>query len=419
MPFTSGSRGTSRSRGPCTRRGLRRTIAVLAAVGLLAACDPPMPGDDPFYTDPVNLGGAPGTIIRERSSTFSLDLVNQTPRPGVSSRQLVYRTTGALGQPLAVSGTLLVPTSPWFIGPRPLVVYAPGTRGVGDDCAPSYTLSQGADYEGLFISTLLDQGWAVAVTDYEGLGMPGQHTYVVGQSEGRAMLDLARAALGTRAGGLRASSPIGLYGYSQGGGAAGWAAELEATYAPELDVRGTVAGGVPGDLARVGEFLDQSLFAAFAFMAAIGYDAAYPELDLEDYLNPRGEALLADAADTCLVSVDGIGTLFDTAFVSRADFTHTDPLADPAWQARFEENRLGQTRPAAPVFQFHGAIDEIVAFDQAAQVRDDWCDRGATVTWSVLPGEHVLGMVEGFPLAVPWPQARFANIPTIGNCWVG
>lgn len=394
-----------------------RALALAAAIALLAACDP-TPDKDAFYTAAVDLSGPPGTVIRERASTFTLDPVNHTPRPGVTARQLVYRTTGARGQAIAVSGTLLVPTTPWLLGNRPLVVYAPGTRGLGDECAPSYTLSQGTDYEGLFISALLDQGWAVAVTDYEGLGMPGQHTYVVGQSEGRAMLDLARAALSTRAGGLRSNSPVGIVGYSQGGGAAGWAAQLEATYAPELNVRGTVAGGIPSDLARVGEFLEGSPFAAFALMASIGFDAAYPELDLESFLNEEGQALLADAGDTCLVSVDGIATLLETALSSRHDYTHTDPLADPAWQARFAENRLGGVRPAAPVLQYHGIVDEIVEYDQAADLRRAWCNRGANVTWSVLPGEHLLAMVEGFPLVIPWLQARFAGLPTLGNCWL-
>ena len=50
-------------------------------------------------------------------------------------------------------------------------------------------------------------------------------------------------------------------------------------------------GGVPGDLAATAEFLDGSLAVAFALMAAIGLDAAYPELNLENYLNPRGQEL--------------------------------------------------------------------------------------------------------------------------------
>ena len=61
----------------------------------------------------------------------------------------------------------------------------------------------------LFIKAALDRGWAVAVSDYEGLGTPGQHTYVVGRSEGRAVLDMARAAQRLPGTGLTTSTPVG------------------------------------------------------------------------------------------------------------------------------------------------------------------------------------------------------------------
>ena len=40
----------------------------------------------------------------------------------------------------------------------------------------------------------LKAGYAVVRTDYEGLGTPGAHPYLIGASEGRAMLDMVRAA---------------------------------------------------------------------------------------------------------------------------------------------------------------------------------------------------------------------------------
>jgi hypothetical protein len=108
---------------------------------------------------------------------------------------VLYQSTDALGEPIAVSGTVLIPTAPWTgPGGRPLVSYAVGTRGLGDACAPSYTLSHGVDYEGSIIMSLIDEGWAVAVTDYQGSGTPGLHTYMVGPAEGHAVLDMARAA---------------------------------------------------------------------------------------------------------------------------------------------------------------------------------------------------------------------------------
>jgi Secretory lipase len=239
---------------------------------------------------------------------------------------------------------------------------------------------------------------------------------MVGPAQGHAVLDMARAAQRLPGTGLSASTPVGLMGYSQGGGGAGWAAELAASYAPELQVKGSAIGGVPGDLRATAEFLDGSAFVAFALMAALGLDAAYPELDLETYLNPRGQELVATSQDLCLVSVDGFGTLIDVAFSHIDDYVTTNPLDTSAWQDRLDQNRLGRARPSAPVFQYHALVDEIVPLGQAATLRRTWCNRGAHVTWTTLPGEHALGLVEGQVPAVNWLANRFAGAPAIGNC---
>jgi pimeloyl-ACP methyl ester carboxylesterase len=238
----------------------------------------------------------------------------------------------------------------------------------------------------------------------------------VGPAQGHAVLDMARAARNLDGAGISENSPIGLMGYSQGGGAATWAAELSSSYAPELDITAAVLGGVPADLMATAQFLDGSLALAFALMAAMGLDSAYPELNLESYLNERGEELSQTAHDVCLVSVDGVKTLINTAFRNIDDYTHTNPLEDPAWQARLAEQVPTGANIDFPVFQYHGIVDEIVPYRQARQFRRAMCNNGTTVTWTSLPGEHVLGMVEGFPLAVAYMQARFAGIPTWGNC---
>jgi Secretory lipase len=402
------------------RRAPARAVAVIAlAACMLAACAPPFPGDEPFYRPPSPLpAGEPGDVISSRSSRFTLDLIAKTPVPGVTARQVLYRSTDALDEPMAVSGTVLVPTAPWTgSGRRPLVSYAVGTRGLGDDCAPSYTLTQGADYEGLFIKSLLDQGWAVAVSDYQGLGTPGLHTYMVGPAQGHAVLDMARAAQRLDGTGLSTSTPVGLMGYSQGGSAAGWAAELAGSYAPELNVRGSAIGGVPGDLAATAEYLDGTAFVAFALMAALGLDAAYPDLDLESYLNARGQQLVETSQDLCLASVDGFGTLISVALTRFDDYTTTNPLDTPTWQARLEATRLGHAAPSAPVFQYHALADEIIPLQQAADLRRTWCNHGTDVTWTTLPlAEHALGLLQGQGPSLSWLADRFAARPTSGNC---
>ncbi len=402
-------------------RGVGRWAAVAATVlvlvGALGGCKK-NPTQDAFYTAAVDLSGANGSVVRSRTSTFTLDPAFTSQVPGTKAWQVVYRSTSATGAAMAVSGTVIVPTTPWVgIGSRPVVSYAVGTRGVGDACAPSYTLSQGADYEGAFISAALARGWAVAVSDYEGLGMPGTHTYVVGQSEGRAVLDMARAAQHLSGTGLSASSPVGIMGYSQGGGAAAWAAQLAPTYAPELNLKGVAAGGVPADLSEVADALDGTAFVSLALLASVGYDAAYPGLDLDQYLNDRGRDLMARAKTLCLVSFDGPKTLVDAAFTHIDDYVTTNPLSTPAWQARLAENRLGASAPSVPVFQFHALFDEMVAYPQALQLRNDWCAAGGNVTWSTFPvAEHVLGMVQGATPAMDFLSARFAGVPTVGTC---
>src|SRR5262249_45130266 len=157
---------------------------------------------------------------------------------------------------------------------------------------------------------------------------------------GKAVLDAARAAERLSGTGLSNANPVGVMGYSQGGTSAGWAAQLAPTYAPDLKLKGVVAGGVPADLSAVANFLDGGLAFAFALMAAVGYDAAYPGLNLDGYLNADGKALLANMQNICLVSVDGISGLVTTAFHHVSDYTTTNPLNTPQWQAKLNENKL-------------------------------------------------------------------------------
>ena len=107
---------------------------------------------------------------------------------------------------MAVTGTYFEPYNDWpGQGPRPLIVYGPGTQGQGDQCAPSRQFNQGIhwspwldiafNYEELFVATMVARGFAIVMTDYQGLGTPGLHTYVNRVAEGNAMLDAGRAAM--------------------------------------------------------------------------------------------------------------------------------------------------------------------------------------------------------------------------------
>ncbi len=398
--------------------GLAMAATALQGTAAAAPQDTSPPAEDPFYTPPAPLpAGAPGDVIRSRPAVFSMDPIGRSPYEGVTSWQVLYRSETVQGAPTAVSGMVLVPTKAWTgPGKRPLVSYAVGTRGLGDACAPSYTLTQGMDYEMFFVADALSRGWAVAVTDMEGLGTPGQHTYEVGGSQGKAVLNMARAAQRLPDAGL-GGSPVGLWGYSQGGTSSGWAAQLADSYAPELDIKGAFAGGVPADLLAVAKGLDGSPFVGLMFMAAVGYDTAYPELDLEKYLNDAGRELLKKAESLCLVSVDGIGTLAGTLFKKISDYTTSDPLETPQWQRRLAANKLGSTAPSVPVLQTQAVYDEIIPFAQADTLHKAWCAKGANLTWKTYTfAEHATGMLWSEPDAMAFLADRFAGKPVAGDC---
>jgi dipeptidyl aminopeptidase/acylaminoacyl peptidase len=162
---------------------------------------------------------------------------------GVRAWAVLYRSTGFDGQPAAVSGVILAPEDVAPAGGRPILAWAHGSRGLSDDCAPSH---EGVADLMPLAQPFMDMGYVVAATDYEGLGTPGPHPFLVGASEGRAVLDIARAA--GLLPGTEATTDVALLGHSQGGHAVLWASELASAYAFELQVVGTVAISPVGDL---------------------------------------------------------------------------------------------------------------------------------------------------------------------------
>ncbi|MGW2794532.1 lipase family protein [Streptomyces sp. NPDC001251] len=378
-----------------------RVAGAITAALLLSAATPTAFADD-------TATASPGDIVTQSPTEFH-------PLPGqwtnTRAWHVTYRSTTAKGAPNTVSGTVIVPND-GRTGPRPVVTYAVGTVGLGDSCAPSANFPYGTAVEATLINQVVQRGWAVAVTDYEGLGTPGDHTYTVGRAEGTAVLDAARAAERLGVPGVDANSPVGIMGYSQGGQASSWAAELHDSYAPDLKVKGTATGGVPADLMKVAASNDGGLGSGLIFMAAAGQDAAFPELNLNSYLNPAGKALVDYFKNNCVAVDTTVGS-----FKHITDLTVKNPLQQPDWQARLAESKLGTHRPDAPVYLYHGTVDELIPYAVGQQLRSDWCARGTNVEWHALPLlGHIGGVTVGGIPAANWLADRFAGRSTHPNC---
>lgn len=391
------------------RRARLAGLAVLACLALgTTACRPTAP----FYAVPDELPAQPGDVVRTTGVMLGKDTT-------VRGTAVMYRSTSATGTPIAVTGTVLIPRAAWAgPGPRPIVGFAPGTQGFGDRCAPSRTLADGTNYELANVKKLLDQGWVVAVTDYQNMGTPGDPTYIVKDAEAHALLDVVRAAQRIPSTGVTTTSPVGLIGFSQGGQAVSAAAEIEATYAPELDIRGVVAGGVPSDLSVVTANLDGdgpgNQFFTFLALAAVGLDTAYDDLGLEDYLTDEGKALLVEARSRQLCLFDGLPFLAGRHI---DELTTGDPLNQPAWQARIAQQQLGGVAPAVPALIYHGEIDQVIPYELGTRLRDAWCAKGAEVVFVSYPRvDHVVGINAGIGDGVAFLTDRFAGAPVTSSC---
>jgi dienelactone hydrolase len=369
---------------------------------------------DPFYTPPSPLPpGPPGTLIRSEATTVSM--LPGVPYPGTNAWRIMYRSTSATDQPIAVTGTLMVPQAAWTGGgPRPLVTYALGSHGMGEQCTPSIQFRQGAQFELGVITSYLSRGWAVVVTDYQRRPV---HTYVNSKASGQAVLDAARAAAQVGGSGLSPANPVGISGYSQGGNAAAAAAERQPSYAPELPVRGVAAGGVPADLVAVARAVDRDVLFGTVPMAVASLRSAYPELTL-DGLNATGQTAVDQVTRQCIAE-----TTTRWAFRSTTELTVGGRTIDqflaayPAWRTRIDEQRIGRLRPTAPVLLYQGLLDPWVPHAVTQQLAADWCGGGANVRFETyVIAEHFGGLVEAIPQVLNWLSARFAGTPATGNC---
>ncbi|QUH01845.1 triacylglycerol lipase [Saccharopolyspora erythraea] len=376
------------------------------------SASPALPDSDAFYVPPSPLpDGRVGDVIRSREVVAPL-------YPNATVRQIMYLSSNNAGEPVPVTGALLTPKG--TSGTRnPLVVVTPGTRGLGDHCAQSKQLNptqvapQAPDYLAVPVQQLLFKGISVVLTDYEGQGTPRRAEYLVGRAEGHQALDALRAATRLTGTGVSETSPVGIGGYSQGGQAAGWAAELQPSYAPELDLKGIVAGGTFTDMNIWMDHGDGNATAGdgFALAALSGLDTAYPELELEEKLTAEGKHVMDRIQQSCYAEYL---TTFGTT--STADITEPDVLALPQWRERFAESRLGTGKPGAPAYVYHANADTVVPYELGRMLYRDWCANGAAVEFERLTGVDHLA-----PLLVPqrgveWLAARVTGVPARDGC---
>ncbi|MFR9749433.1 lipase family protein [Nocardia sp. 004] len=396
--------------------------------------------DAAFYIPPAPLpAGAPGTILRAEPARLALSAPGQPGAIPSSATRMMYLSSDTHGARTAVVGMYLEPQRPWNgPGERPLIAYGVGTKGQGDNCAPSKLLSELVDYRPPFdviveydvlaIYSLLARGMAVAVTDYNGLGTPMIHDYLNRKAQAYALMDAARAALQLPGAG-NPGTPVIFYGYSQGGMASAGAAELQPSYAPELNVRGAYIGGPVVDDEYFIGFNDgrADIAPAFAWILngiAADYPETRPALDAE--LNDIGKAILEESRNKCAVPAGLAQQYPHTSQWTTSGQPITEVIdRTPVLRDAFAAQRVGTITPAMPVFISSAMNDQGAPYVPIRGMAANWCGGGATVQLdanavipplSGLTGTHVLAFFPALAASQQWVTDRLADRPAPSNC---
>ncbi len=325
---------------------------------------PILPTEDDFYDAPASLDGiGPGEIIRTRQVELKDFWTSHHRNVGW---QVLYRSTDLNGVAGVAATTIVLPrrraTGPEF----QLLSFQCAIDAVTSSCFPSYALRKGtgarravAPFEFLVVRRALARGWAVSIPDHEGMlgawGAPREPGY--------RTLDGIRAALALPELDLAPDVPVGMWGYSGGGLATAWAAEMAPTYAPELNLIGAVLGSPVGNMASALLRLNGGFHAALPIMVIAGLRRVYPALDaaITEYATEAGRANLDAIARTG--TPEALREFKNHDIDDYLDIPVADMLSQPAIAEMMTDIQLGSHTPTIPLLVVQAVHDEVINVD--------------------------------------------------------
>jgi pimeloyl-ACP methyl ester carboxylesterase len=384
----------------------------------------------PFYDAPDPLPEAEhGDLIRSESIGNSKD---------VKAWRLLFLSQDFAGNNIQSSGVLFVPRGQAPAGGWPLISLAHGTSGLPRNCAPSplpFTplawsggLSVWEREASPYVYPQLSgmRGYAVVMADYQGTGTTGPYSYLLGELTGKNVLDAALAA--HRLLGDELSSQTFLWGHSQGGQAAGWAAQQAAIYAPQLSILGAVLLAPAAELSQLLDAVlaeeynvNQSSAAALLLTAVPGFALNYG-LDTKTILSAAGEATQEGVKTVCLATNLAV---FETEAALR-QYKAADYLrlpggeVPPRWDEAIEAQNLGQSGASlgAPTLLVNGGTDVVVPPEVTCSYFENTvCPTGDRIEFKIYPKTSHLDLPEAANADIlQWMKERRDGQEAPTNC---
>jgi pimeloyl-ACP methyl ester carboxylesterase len=350
--------------------------------------------------------GPPGTIIREQ------------PIPGfyqgAKAYRVLYKSTGFDGRPRAVSGVVVVPEGRAPARGRRVIAFTHGSVGVTSGCAPSLHADAATQViEGL--GSFIAAGYVVTATDYQGLGTPGPHPYLVGRVEAIDALDSVRAAHHLRP--AHAGVEFAVWGHSQGGQAALFTGQLAPTYAPELRLVGVAAGApVPDPVALIRTNVRTTAGRVLVAMALSSWSQLYPGARLHQIVVPAAIPAIDRIAGYCLYGGQGLATSASAASLDHR-FLRRAPWRVQPWSSILAQNTPGGAPIRVPVLVTQGEADTIVPPHATVLLARRLCAQGEQVDLHLYPSVgHLEAGIVVVPDVAAWIGDRFAGRTPPSTC---
>ena len=343
-----------------------------------------------FYKPPKKTPKQHGRLIWFNKATGVVPL-----KSAKWTKRVLYTSTTPGGKRTAVSGSVSVPKGKAPKGGWPMITYGHGTTGIADKCAPSRNTADGPatdyiSYTDAEQNAWLDAGYAVARSDYLGLGTPGVHPFLIGKASGRSMLDIVRASRDLDP---QISKRFLIAGHSQGGHAALFAAGAAAKWTPDLKLRGTVAYAPASHMKEQAGFLPNlktpSSLTALASLIVKGAMAVDPDFDPNQLLSDPVLAFFPQTETECLSRLaepDNLGGIAPSELIR--DGADTGPL--------FE--LLGEQNPdvvtSAPILLAQGEADQTTFKLLTDMLNNELVAAGDSVNYIAYPGVDHGGILD-------------------------
>jgi pimeloyl-ACP methyl ester carboxylesterase len=336
-----------------------------------------------FYKPPKHVPNGHGKVIWQRNAT------KLAPIDGAKiNKTILYTSRSPQGDRIAVSGSVSVPEGKKPKGGWPVISYAHGTTGAADSCAPTRVrpgsvVAPYVSYVDPQLQDWIDAGYAVVRTDFQGLGTPGPHPYLVGESEGRGVLDIVSAA-------RQLVPSIGkkflIAGHSQGGQSALFAAGLAKSWAPKLKLRGTVSYAPASHIYEQAKILPSltspSGLSALAATIFEGASTTSDDIKVKDLLTTEAQALYPQVDRTCLAQLsepDSFGG------VAPADLLQ-EPIDNSPDFADVLKEMNPDLKIGPPILLAQGLADTTVFPSFTDLLNGQLVDRGDDVDYRTYPG---------------------------------